>query len=83
MWPWHEGQIEEVRPICPTTTKVSGFTERCLKGKLQIYPAPRNGSDFLLGVVHFNLELLFERIAIQPTWDEALKETVGERLIIN
>ena len=43
--------MKEERLICPTTPKLSTVTERCLKPKLQIYTAPRNGTYILLWLV--------------------------------
>jgi hypothetical protein len=42
------GQMKEVRLICPTTPKLSRMSKRCLKTKLQIYVAPRNGTYIVL-----------------------------------
>jgi hypothetical protein len=41
--------MKEEQLICPTTPKLSTVTERCLKTKLQIYTAPRNGTYIVVG----------------------------------
>ena len=41
--------MKEERLICPTVPKLSTVTERCLKTKLQIYTAPRNGTYLFVG----------------------------------
>ena len=51
--------MTEERLICPTTPKLSTKTKYCLKTKLQIYTAPRNGTYTLLAcVIFYNLTFL-------------------------
>ena len=45
------GQMNDDRNDLPDYSELSTVTERCLKPKVQIYTAPRNGTYTLLCVV--------------------------------